>query len=150
MGKGCLLGVMETAGVSGDTRTILGIPCCCVPQLCPILCNPMDYSPPGSSDHGDSSDKNTRVGCHALLQGSSQPRDRTSLMFPALAGRFFTTSSTWYILFFIFFSTMIYCRILDIFSCAIPRLYIKKQIYYFANKGPSRQGYGFSSGHVWM
>ena len=23
-------------------------------------------------------------------------------------------------------------------------------IYYFANKGPSSQGYGFSSGHVWM
>ena len=22
--------------------------------------------------------------------------------------------------------------------------------YYFANKGPSSQGYGFSSGHVWM
>jgi len=27
---------------------------------------------------------------------------------------------------------------------------IKKQSYYFANKGPSSQGYGFSSGHVWM
>ena len=27
---------------------------------------------------------------------------------------------------------------------------IKKQRYYFANKGPSGQGYGFSSGHVWM
>ena len=27
---------------------------------------------------------------------------------------------------------------------------IKQQIHYFANKGPSRQGYGFSSGHVWM
>ena len=24
------------------------------------------------------------------------------------------------------------------------------QRYYFANKGPSSQGYGFSSGHVWM
>ena len=23
-------------------------------------------------------------------------------------------------------------------------------IYVFANKGPSSQGYGFSSGHVWM
>ena len=23
-------------------------------------------------------------------------------------------------------------------------------IHYFANKGPSGQGYGFSSGHVWM
>jgi len=25
-----------------------------------------------------------------------------------------------------------------------------KQRHYFANKGPSGQGYGFSSGHVWM
>ena len=31
-----------------------------------------------------------------------------------------------------------------------PRRYIKKQRHYFANKGPSSQGYGFSSGHVWM
>ena len=27
---------------------------------------------------------------------------------------------------------------------------LKKQRYYFANKGLSSQGYGFSSGHVWM
>ena len=27
---------------------------------------------------------------------------------------------------------------------------IKKERHYFANKGPSSQGYGFSSGHVWM
>ena len=27
---------------------------------------------------------------------------------------------------------------------------IKKQRHYFASKGPSSQGYGFSSGHVWM
>ena len=31
-----------------------------------------------------------------------------------------------------------------------PRQRIKKQRHYFANKGPSSQGYGFSSGHVWM
>ena len=31
-----------------------------------------------------------------------------------------------------------------------PRQYIKKQRHYFANKGPSRQSYGFSSSHVWM
>ena len=31
-----------------------------------------------------------------------------------------------------------------------PRKQIKKQRHYFANKGPSSQGYGFSSGHVWM
>ena len=31
-----------------------------------------------------------------------------------------------------------------------PRQHIKKQRHYFANKGSSSQGYGFSSGHVWM
>ena len=30
-----------------------------------------------------------------------------------------------------------------------PRQRIKKQRHYFANKGPSSQGYGFSSSHVW-
>ena len=33
------------------------------------LCNPIDYSPPGSSVHGDSLGKDTGVGCHSLLQG---------------------------------------------------------------------------------
>ena len=31
-----------------------------------------------------------------------------------------------------------------------PRQHIKKQRHYFVNKDPSSQGYGFSSGHVWM
>ena len=31
-----------------------------------------------------------------------------------------------------------------------PRQHIKKQKHHFVNKGPSSQGYGFSSGHVWM
>ena len=30
------------------------------------------------------------------------------------------------------------------------RQHIKKQRHYFANKGPSHQGYGFSSTHVWL
>ena len=30
------------------------------------------------------------------------------------------------------------------------RQHIKKQRHYFASKGPSIQGYGFSSGHAWM
>ena len=33
--------------------------CVLVAQSHPILCNPMDYSPPGSSVHGDSPGKNT-------------------------------------------------------------------------------------------
>ena len=40
-----------------------------VAQSCPTLCHPMDYSPPGSSVHGDSPGKNTGVGFYALLQG---------------------------------------------------------------------------------
>ena len=31
-----------------------------------------------------------------------------------------------------------------------PRQHIQKQRHYFANKGPSSQGYDFSSGRVWM
>ena len=31
-----------------------------------------------------------------------------------------------------------------------PRQHIKKQRYYFANKDPSSQGYGFSNSHVWV
>ena len=31
-----------------------------------------------------------------------------------------------------------------------PRQHFKKQRHYFANKGLSSQGYGFSSSHVWM
>ena len=30
------------------------------------------------------------------------------------------------------------------------RQHIKKQKHYFADKGPSSQGYGFSSSHIWM
>ena len=42
---------------------------CLVTQSCPTPCDPRDYSPPGSSVHGDSPGKNTRVGCPAVLQG---------------------------------------------------------------------------------
>ena len=37
---------------------------------CVQVCNPMDYSPSGSSVHGDSPGKNTGVDCHAFLQGN--------------------------------------------------------------------------------
>ena len=38
-------------------------------QSCLTLCDPMDHSLPGFSDHGDSPGQNTGVGCLALLQG---------------------------------------------------------------------------------
>ena len=42
---------------------------CLVAQSCPTLCDLVDYSPSGSSVHGDSPGKKTGEGCHALLQG---------------------------------------------------------------------------------
>ena len=42
---------------------------CLVAQSCLTLCDPMDFSPPGSSVHGGSPGKNTGVGYHFLLQG---------------------------------------------------------------------------------
>ena len=42
---------------------------CLVAQSCPTLCDPIDYSLPGPTLHGDSPGKNTGVGCHALLWG---------------------------------------------------------------------------------
>ena len=61
-------------------------------QLCLTLCDPMDFSPPGSSVHG----KNTGVGCHALLQWylldpGIKP---TSLMSPASSDGFFIIRAT--------------------------------------------------------
>ena len=60
-----------------------------IAQLCLILCDPMDWSPPGSSVPPS---KNTGVGCHSLLQGISQPRDWTQIS--CSAGRFFTVWAT--------------------------------------------------------
>ena len=45
-----------------------GIILCLCAQSCPIFCDSLDCSPPGSSVHGDSSGKNPGVGCHFLLQ----------------------------------------------------------------------------------
>ena len=61
-------------------------------QLWATLCDPMDSSPPDSSVHGDSPDKNTGVGCMPSSRGSSQPRDRTQLSH--ISGRFFTNWAT--------------------------------------------------------
>ena len=44
---------------------------CLVAQSCPILCDPTDCSLPGSCVNGVSPGKNTGVGCHFLLQGTS-------------------------------------------------------------------------------
>ena len=64
----CLPTMRETRVQSLGREDHLGV--CLVAQSCLTLCNPRDYSPPGSSVPGDSPSKNTGVGCHALLWGN--------------------------------------------------------------------------------
>ena len=59
-----------------------------VTQSCPILCNPMDYSPPGSSVHGISQAGILERVAISLSRGSSRPRERTRVS--CTAGGFFT------------------------------------------------------------
>ena len=65
-----------------------------VAKLCPTLCNPERYNPPGPSVCGFPG-KNTGVGCHALLLGNlPHPGIKaTSPASPDLADGFFTTES---------------------------------------------------------
>ena len=63
-----------------------------VAHLCLTVCDPMElYSP------WNSPGQNTGVGSCSLLQGifPDPGIEPASLMSPAVAGRFFTTSATW-------------------------------------------------------
>ena len=63
---------------------------CVHAQLCPTLCDSMDYNLPGSSKPGIVQAR--ILEWVAMSRGSSPPRDQpASLASPALAGRFFTT-----------------------------------------------------------
>ena len=71
-------------------------------QLCPTLCDPMDCSPPGSSVHGILQARILEWVAMPSSRGSSHPMDRTHAgepACPALAGRFFITSTAWEALF---------------------------------------------------
>ena len=67
----------------------------CVLQSCPTFCNPMDCNPPGPSVYGI---LQARILEWVSILFSRDLHDTgiepTSLMSPALAGRFFTTSAT--------------------------------------------------------
>ena len=65
-------------------------------QSCLTLCDPMDYSPPSSSIHGILQAKKLEWVAMPSSRESSDPGiEPASLKSPALAGRFFTTSTTW-------------------------------------------------------
>ena len=54
---------------NSEIKQLKNLCVCLVAQLCPILCDPMNCSPPGLSAHGDSPGKHVGVDCHDLLQG---------------------------------------------------------------------------------
>ena len=62
-----------------------------VVRLCPTLCDPMDYSLPGSSVHGISQERIPEWVAMFCSRGS--PRQGVELVSPALAGGFSTTES---------------------------------------------------------
>ena len=65
-------------------------------QSCPALCDPMDYSPQGSSVHGILQAWILEGVALPYSRGSSQPGDKaTCLKSPALADGFFTNSVSW-------------------------------------------------------
>ena len=59
---------------------------CLVAQPCPTLCDPMDCSPPGSSDHGISQARILEWAAISYSQGSSQPRDQTHISYVSCIG----------------------------------------------------------------
>ena len=61
----------------------------------PILCDPLDCSPPGSSVQGILQARILKWVAVPFSRGSSLPKEGMSIMSPALAGRFFTTSAIW-------------------------------------------------------
>ena len=63
-----------------------------VAQLCPTLCDSMDYSPPGSSIHGILQARILQWVAISFSRGSSWPRDWTRVS--CIAGRCFTIWAT--------------------------------------------------------
>ena len=71
---------------------ILGLLVCFIAQSCLTLCNPMDYSPPGSPCPWNLSARISEWGAIFLLQGICQTQGLNPRSL-ALAGRSFTNST---------------------------------------------------------
>ena len=65
-------------------------------QSCLVLCDPVDYSPPGSSVHGISQARVPEWIAISFLSGSSRPRDQTHVSWiSCTGGRILYHSATW-------------------------------------------------------
>ena len=117
-------------------------------QSCPTLCDTR-RQPTRLLCPWDSPGKNTGVACHFLLQCMKvKSESEVAQSCPTLRDPMECSPPGSCI------HGIFQARVLEwvaiAFSDDQPRQHIKKQRHYFVNKGPSSQGYGFSSGHVWM
>ena len=62
--------------------------CCLVAKSCLTLCDPMDCSPPGPSDHGIFQARILEWVAISFSRGSSQPRNQTCVS--CIGSKFFT------------------------------------------------------------
>ena len=65
-------------------------------QLCPTLCDPMDYNLPGSSVHGILQARILKWAAMPSSRGSPRPRDQSRVSWVSCTGRWvLSTSATW-------------------------------------------------------
>ena len=77
--------------MGGDNEPDIKIHCpvcvCSVVKFCPILCDPMDYSPQVSSVHGTLQARIMEWVAIASFRESSQPRDQICISSVSCIGR---------------------------------------------------------------
>ena len=96
LGPGCCM-LQQAASLSQLVDHRVCCVCAKLLQLCPTLGGTMDRSSPGFSVHGILQARILKWTAAPFSRQSSWPRkvEATSLMYPALAGGFFTTSTTY-------------------------------------------------------
>ena len=99
-------------------------------QSCPILCNPIDGSPPGSPVLGILQARTLEWVAISFSNAGKWKVKVKSLSRIRLLATLWTTAYQ--------------------ASPSKPRQHIKKQRHHFAKKGLHNQSYGFSSSQVWM
>ena len=127
------------------------ISCCSVAKSCPTLCDPMNRSTPGFPLLRYLSvcprSRPLHQWCHPTISPSVAPFSSCPQSFPASGsllvsqllasvGQGVRASA----------SASAHKHLLSAYYVQ----HIKKQRHYFVNKGPSSQGYGFSSSCVWI
>ena len=72
---------------SDHCTPVAGTCCCLVAKSNPLLCEPMECSPPGSSVHGISQVRILEWVAMSFSRGSSLPRDQTFVSYVSCTGR---------------------------------------------------------------